>query len=201
MRLNQHWDWHPFFFWTNLPPFLIWALALLFKILPSTLTAIQILPLALSLLMVPMALFSIRRFYSPSTAFLYLAFVSTGFGFQYFGRICHQGLLLLLWEFLALWALGGYLHCASSGRRNLWALLCGLVIGSGFYTYFSWPTVGLMASLPILIRIWKTRWHPQKSIPDTLRFLAPMFLVLCPLFRRALSKAVRFLLWFSFRLR
>jgi 4-amino-4-deoxy-L-arabinose transferase-like glycosyltransferase len=181
MRLNQHWDWHPFFFWTNLPPLLIWALALLFKILPSTLTAIRILPLALSLLILPLAYFSIRRFYSPATAFLYLAFVSTGFGFLYFGRICHQGLLLMLWEFLALWALGGYLRAASPRSRNLWALLCGLVIGSGFYTYFSWPTVGLMASLPILIHIWKTRGIPQKTV-QALWFLAPMLLVLCPLF-------------------
>lgn len=180
MRLNQHWDWHPFFFWTQLPPLLIWLLAFLFKILPSTLNAIRVLPILISLAILPVAYHSIRRFFPRSTAWLFLAFLSTGFGFLYFGRICHQSLLLLLFEFLAFDALGGYLKASSSTLRSIWLGVCGIVIGAGFYTYFSWPVVGLAMTLPILVRIYRLPSRREKAA-QLLLFGLPLMVVLLPL--------------------
>lgn len=62
MKLNQHWDWRAYFFWTQLPPFLIWMLALLFKILPSTLFSIRLLPILISMGILPVAYGAIRQF-------------------------------------------------------------------------------------------------------------------------------------------
>lgn len=151
MRLDQHWDWHPFFFWTQLPPFLIWALALLFKVIPSTLTAIRVLPFLLSVLILPLTYGSVRNFFPKSTSFLYLAVVSTGFGFLYFGRICHQGLLLLLWEFMVFYCVGKFMRTTTQSENSFWLVICGITIGTGFYTYFSWPVVGLMMTIPLLL--------------------------------------------------
>jgi 4-amino-4-deoxy-L-arabinose transferase-like glycosyltransferase len=153
MRLNQHWDWHPFYFWTQLQPLLIWALAALFKITSSTLTAIRIIPALISVLILPFAYGSVRNFFPKSTAILYLTAVSTGFGFLYFGRICHQGLLLLLWEFMGFYVLGKFLKSPPDFRRSLWLGTLGLIVGTGFYTYLSWPVVGLMILIPAFVGI------------------------------------------------
>jgi len=197
MRLDQHWNWHLFFFWSNLPPLLIWMLAALFKVIPSTLAAIRLLPLLLTLAIVPLAYAAIRRFCPPTTSFLYLAVVSTGFGFLYFGRLCHQGLLLLFWEFLTLWTLGGVLQAKTPKSQAGWLAACGLAIGSGFYTYFSWPTVALTASLPLL---WRIARQPHK-IRQGLCFLIPLLAALTPLlaalFQKEFGSYYKFLFAFS----
>ncbi len=164
MRLNQHWDWHPFYFWTQLQPLLIWALAVLFKMTSSTLTAIRILPALISILILPFAYGSVRNFFPKSTAILYLALVSTGFGFLYFGRICHQGLLLLLWEFMGFYVLGKFLKCSPGFRRPFWLGTLGLIVGTGFYTYLSWPVVGLMTLIPAFLEIVRSPAHKERSV-------------------------------------
>lgn len=188
MRLNQHWDWHLFFFWTQLPPLLIWLLALMFKITNSPLTAIRVLPVLISLAILPLAYHSVRRFFSSSTSFLFLALISTGYGFLYFGGICHQGLLLLFFEFLAFDALGGFLKAQSPRDRNLWLAVCGGVIGLGFYTYFSWPVVGLAMAVPVLVKI--LRSTPAREKPSLLFiFFLPMLCVLLPMLVAVLNKS------------
>lgn len=180
MKLDQHWDWHPFFFWTQLPPLLIWTLAGLFKVLPSTLIAIHILPLLISLLILPFAYGAVRLFFSRATACLYLALVSTGFGFLYFGRLCHQGLLLLLWEFIGFYTLGRYLKATSRKEKAFWLILSGVVIGTGFYTYFSWPAVALMLTVPILWKFKNDTDHRERN-EQVLLFGTALLLSLLPL--------------------
>ncbi len=197
MKLDQHWDWHPYFFWTQLPPLLIWTLSLLFKVLPSPLTVIRALPILLSILMLPLAYGTLRNLFSRTSAFLYLAVLSTGFGLLFFGRICHQGLLLVLWEFATFYSVSRCLRAQASKDRTVWLSICGLMLGTGFYTYFSWPVVCLMASIPLLVRIWNGE-EPRQRPRQILALGAPFSIALIPmvwsLFHRSFGTYYSFML-------
>lgn len=176
LRLDQHWSWSPFFFYSQLPPFFIWLLLLLYKGLGSFLTAIRLEPLLISLLILPAAYGAARAFFSKSFSLLYLLLVGFGFWALFFGRISHQGVLLLLWEYFALFALGKSL-AAAGPNRNRWLALLGFLLGTGFYTYFSWPLVVIwLGSMSLLA-------FPRKEgrLAVFLCFFLPMVVFLAPL--------------------
>ncbi len=180
MKLCQHWENRLFFFWTQLLPFMIWLMTAFFKILSSTLLAIRLLPILIALAVLPLAYGSVRNFFPKSTAFLYFILIAFGFWALYFGRMAHQGCLLVLWEYLAFFVLGKFLIAPSEPSRKLWLIVTGLVVGTGFYTYFSWPVVALLVSLPILATSFKQP-SPAKRLARLCYFLIPLLLVILPL--------------------
>ncbi len=177
MRLDQHWSWVPFFHWSHLPPFFIWLLFFLYKGLGSFLAAIRLEPIFLSFLTLPAAYAAARAFFSKSFSLLYLLLVGFSFWALFFARISHQGGLLVLWEYLALGALGMALKAPAQARQSSWALL-GLVLGTGFYTYFAWPLVALWISLIAIASLLKAKERP---LPSLLSLFVPVMISGIPL--------------------
>ncbi|HVZ80116.1 MAG TPA: hypothetical protein VHE12_04855 [bacterium] len=137
LGLTRHWGWHPFFFTSQLPPFYIWLLALAFKISPS-LCSLWLVPALLSWGASLLAYAAARSFFSRSLSLALFFFTSIGFWPLYLGRFSHQAALGYFWEWLALWVLARFLG-STPPRSGLWRAGLGLVLGSGFYTYFAWP--------------------------------------------------------------
>lgn len=140
LQLHEKWNWYPFFFYSQLPPFFIWLLTLVFKITQPSLFGIWVLPALISVLIILLVYPTFKLFFTASFSFLYLCLTVTGFWLLYFGRLSHQGILLVFWEFAAFYLLGRYWN-GNFGIRRCYAVLLGLWLGLGFYTYFSWPLV------------------------------------------------------------
>ncbi len=178
LGLDRQWTWNPFFFFSQLPPLFIWFLCLLFKTLGSFLAAIRWEPILISILVLPAAYAAARAFFSRSFSLLYLALMGFSFWALFFARISHQGVLLVLWEYLAIAALG--LALGSSGpARNRWLVLLGFLLGTGFYTYFSWPLPALWVGTLALGAIWKEK---RARLVSFLCLALPILACLAPLF-------------------
>jgi tetratricopeptide (TPR) repeat protein len=174
-HLNQHWTWHPFFYYSQIPPLYIWLLAGFFKLTGVAPLSLWLLPALLSLACVPLSYLASRPFFSRSMSTLCALLVAASFWPLWLGRISHQMGLMVLWEWLVLWALGKFLT-APVNRSSPWLCLLGLVAGGGFYTYFAWPVVALWIALCLATRAFR------KGFPASLAaFLAWVLLALLPL--------------------
>ena len=177
LGLDQHWSWTPFFFYSQLPPLFIWLLLILYKLTGSFLLALRVEPILISILILPAAYFAARAFFSRSVSFAYL--LATGFAFWalFFGRISHQGILLVLWEYLALFCLGHAMRKQGQSRQR-WLVMLSVLIGTGFYTYFSWP---LVAAWVFGIALYGCREKGTNTLADFACLTLPCLLFLTPL--------------------
>jgi 4-amino-4-deoxy-L-arabinose transferase-like glycosyltransferase len=150
-HLNLDWNWHPFFYYSQMPPLYIWFLAGMFKIGEVSSFSLWFFPALVSLLCVPLSYYACRTFFSKSMSLIGCLLVAASFWPLWLGRISHQMGLMLLWEWLALWCLGKYLNSTSSGSWKF-TILLGLCIGGGFYTFFAWPVIALFVSGVVLTR-------------------------------------------------
>jgi hypothetical protein len=182
LHLLGHWTWHPFFFFSQLPPLYIWLLAGLFKLFGFSTSLLWGLPAFLSILCPFTFYAAARQFFSRSISFM--IFLVTAFGFWplYLGRFSHQAGLMLWIEGLAFWALGHYVN-APSDRKRVPALLLGASLGAGFYTYFAWPVVALGV---ILIVAWRAGRGDRRERAAFGLFAATTALIVSPLVFAAL---------------
>lgn len=151
-HLNQHWTWHPFFYYSQMPPLYIWMLAGSFKAAGVSAPVLWLLPALVSLLCVPLSYAACRTLFSRSFALACAFLVALSFWPLWLGRISHQMGLMVLLEWLSLWLFGKFLKAPSTVSMRKWAVGLGLGIGVGFYTYFAWPVVALFVSVVVLVR-------------------------------------------------
>jgi hypothetical protein len=149
LQLDQHWSWRPFFFFSQLPPFYIWLLSLVYKITGSLLTSLRFEPALIWALSLPAAYWAARAFVPRSSALLFVALSGSDFWALFFSNISHQAVLLILWEYLLIGFLGR-LGKTPDNKRGSLCFGLGLILGTGFYTYFAWPLVALWAGVVIL---------------------------------------------------
>ena len=141
---------YPFFFYSQLPPFFIWLVYLFYHVFGSFIETLRVLPVFLSVLILGAAWMAVREYGSKLFSFIYLSLIGLGFWPLFYGKLSHQGLLMILWEYLTLWALGLYLKDGS--HRTKWLVLLGLLVGSGCYTYFAWFLIAGIISAAVF---WK----------------------------------------------
>jgi hypothetical protein len=149
IRLDSHWDWHPFFYWTQLPPFYIWLLSLLFKATGISLFNLWLLPALLSLFAIGLFTLALRPFVSKSLTFIFFTFLCLQFWPCFVSRFSHQAVLMLFWEAAAFLLLGKALATLPGTARRGWTLLLGVWTGLGFATYFGWPLVAALLFLTL----------------------------------------------------
>ncbi len=154
MDLAREWHWQFFRDNSQMPPLFYWLIGFYFKFITPSLFSMWLFPALLSILALPLGYLAARKLFSKSFAFLFACLLCLGFYPVYVGRFNHQAILILLWESLALAALVHLLK-AKPALRVRWAILLGLVTGTGFYIYFAWPFVALGVGLVFLAWAWK----------------------------------------------
>jgi len=179
LHLAQQWDWHPFFHYSQLPPFYIWLLAVLYKAFGVSLSALWLLPAFLSLFVVALAYPTARLFFSRSFAWLCLGLTALSFWAFYLGRFSHQVNLMMVWEYGALALAGFYLK--SPGPKR--ALALGLAVGLGFYTYFGWVLLAALFTAGMALHAFLRR----PSRPSFAWYAGGLLAALLPLLPTLLS--------------
>ncbi len=183
LKLDQHWTWYPFFSRFQLPPLLIWMIFLGFKVLGSFITVIRFLPIVLSLILLSLAYPVACAFFSRFFSFLFFSLTALSFGTLFFGRFCHQGLLMLVMEYLVFWGLGRFFKSPTRSSA-LKSFLLGLCAGIGFYTYFSWLLVAFLLSFCLFCFLIRQSQVKSSGIWFILGILPPLI----PLVTAALAK-------------
>ena len=157
-RLDQHWTWHPFFYYSQMPPLYIWMFSGWFKAFGVTLPALFSLAALVSLSCVPLAYLACGPFFSRSLSLACGLLTAASFWPLWLGRLSHPMGLMLPVEWLCLWLLGKFLYSPSQSRVKGGVLL-GLAVGLGFYTYFAWPVAALFTFGVVVVRGLKPGWR------------------------------------------
>lgn len=181
IHLVQKWDWFPFFHFSQLPPLYIWILAGLYKIFGVTLWPLWLLPAVLSFLSVPLAYAAARGYFSKSFSFLCFLLAALTLWPLYLGRFSHQVNLMMAWEYAALVFLGFFVK---SDRREIWALILGIWVGLGFYTYFSWALLALVIGILVAL----ADFSKERSFRSFSLFILANLLSVAPLLVIGLRK-------------
>jgi hypothetical protein len=143
LQLAQSWHWNFFFNFNFLPPFFFWLLALYFKIFTPSLFSYWLFTVPFTMATLTLGFLACRRFCSQSLSLLWALLWGFSFWPLYMGRFNIPPILIPLWECGCLLLLGYCLPNPPKRVRLFFWLLLGLGIGTGFYTYFSWPFVAL----------------------------------------------------------
>ncbi len=177
LDLFNHRQWS--FFYNQIPPGIHWLFCFFSAKMADLLMGLWLLPACLSTLAFFLCYFAFRPLVSRSTAFM--AFTLWGLSFWpfFYGRFCHPGVLLPLWECLALAALGFYLKAKTQLARIGRGALLGLVAGFGSLTFTPWPIFALW----ILGVVTLETIHGKKSKTPLMVFALFFIVCLIPFFR------------------
>ena len=159
LQLAAHGSFQMLYDFSQLPPFYIWFQGIFFKIFGISLFSLWCLPAFLSLLTVGAAYFGARAHLNKTFALVFCGLMAFSFWPLYVGRFSHQGSLLLLWEMLVLGAAGRLVSTAIPSAQKKIGLGLGFLVGLGFYTFTSWPTVALVLTL------WVFFFHRKALLP------------------------------------
>ncbi len=176
--LEEKWDWQILHSVAQEPMLYSWGLYLFFKLFGHSLTTFWFFPALCSFTCVPALWLASRKVLSRGTTFLLLSLMVFSFWPLYLGWFSMQQILLVLWECLALFALGGYLDESKNSRKNPWIYALAILTGTGFYTYLAWPFVALLIGLTV---IGNRNQSLGGRLKDALKFLAGVSLVILPL--------------------
>ncbi len=143
IHLNGQWTWNVFFYYSQMPPFYIWLLALVFKIGGISSLNLWLLPALISFLSVIIYYKAFQEIFSRSLSLICLFLLAMGFWPVFLGRFSHNAVLMILWEGVALWLLAKFSKADPSRNLTGSVIVLGLCMGLGFYTYFGWALVAL----------------------------------------------------------
>ena len=158
MELQEKWSWNLLLGENQWEPLFTWLLALFFKVARPSLMACRLFPDLLSLVSIPVYYWAIRPF---GARFSFITAWVSAFNFWSFtySRMCVREGLLIPWEFLAL----GFLIRIMLSKNHILQYIfgLGLVLGSGFYVFTSWPLVVLVFGGMAVGKILQI--HPEKN--------------------------------------
>lgn len=148
VRLGEKWDGSLLQGLSQLPTLFTWLQALLFKIAGPSLAHLWLFPALWSILLVPAAWFTCRKFFDPSLSAIITGVAAFGFWPLFLGRFSTQASFMVFWECVEFWALGSFLR-ADEAKKNSRVLLLGIVTGIGFYTYLPWFSIACVTALAV----------------------------------------------------
>lgn len=163
----EGWDGRLHYYYSALPPLMVWLQAVLFKFMGPGLAALWILPASLALGTLALLAAATRRLEGKTASILVLAAGGSGFWLMEAGRISHPFVLMLFWTALGLYVLSRAVD-PGSRRPAAWAAVLGLVLGTGFYTFYAWPFV-VVAVLALYGGIFRIR---RPGVPGPLAVLS-----------------------------
>jgi 4-amino-4-deoxy-L-arabinose transferase-like glycosyltransferase len=146
---------HFFYTVARFPPFYIWSLAGFFRLVSPSLFSLWLFPALLSCLTVVLAYLAARRTENRSFTLFFTALTALSFWPVYAARYSHPAVLMLLWEYLALWRLVCFTQ-SDDAHRTKESFWLGLTVGTGFYTFTAWPAAAVVFSLPVLAHLHKS---------------------------------------------
>ncbi len=159
IHLNSQGNWDAFYYTSQMPPFYIWLLAWVFKIGGVSNLSLWLVPALLSFLSVIFYYLAFREVFSRSFSLICLILLSIGFWPVFLGRFSHNAVLMVFWEALALWLLARFSKADSTRNRAGVAIVLGLCLGLGFYTYFGW----LLVAVWLIPAVWKICAHSPRG--------------------------------------
>ncbi len=133
--LVQKWDWQFFYTVGEHPPLLIWVLSFFYRCFDSPFFNLWFFPAVFSLLAVPAGYWASRQYFSKTLSSFFGLLMAFSFWPLYFGRFCHQGVFIPLWELLAFLFLGFWAKNRHRKSGAVWAAVLGLWTGSGTLTF------------------------------------------------------------------
>ncbi len=151
IHMKDQWSWNYFYFTTQMPPFYIWLLALVFKIGGVNNLSLWLTPALLSFLSAIFYYQAFREIFSWSLSIICLLLLAIGFWPVFLGRFSHNSVLMIFFEAIVLWFLAKFYKADSTRERTGFAIALGICLGLGFYTYFGWPFVALWVFLAVCI--------------------------------------------------
>ncbi len=159
MDLSQNGIWHLSYTIRQHPPLFNWALALFFKWISPSIFSLWLFPAILSILALLIAGLAGRAYLSKSSNFICFVLAATGFWPLFVGRFCSNFILSFLFEFLAFLILSLFLRSQSAGQYRRYALLLGLCVGFGLFTFVVWTVVAVAVILAFVFsRGKKGKW-------------------------------------------
>ncbi|HTA75527.1 MAG TPA: glycosyltransferase family 39 protein [bacterium] len=141
--LARNWKWQFFYTSGQLPPLLTWILAIFFKNFDSPFFNLWIIPAIASVFTLVFSYAAARQFFSKSFSMLFLLVFAFSFWPLYWGRFCHQGVLIIFWECVTVFLWGRFLKTRSNKNNYSAAFFVGLSTGLCSFMFTSWPFVSL----------------------------------------------------------
>lgn len=157
LDLSHQWRWRFFYTFGQVPPGYEWLLSLMIPRARESLAGIWFLSALVSSLAFLLSYLAFRPFFSRAMAAL--GFMLWGLSFWGFfpGRFSHPGILLSLWECLALASLGFYLKATTPRARLFRAAWLGLATGLGTFTFTPWPVFALWVGAVVTLETFKLK--------------------------------------------
>ncbi len=149
MELSKKWDWRLIYGFSQGEPLFFWLSALFFKCFGRSLDSMRVFPLLLSFLTMGAAYFAARKYLSRSVSFFILVLYGLNYWNLLESRRFERPDLICFFEFSALYALAQY-RGQTPGRKWIFGVILGLLLGSGMYVYTAWPVFVAV----ILLAVW-----------------------------------------------
>ncbi len=197
IHLKDQWSWNLFYYNTQMPPFYIWLLTIVFKIEGVSNLDLWMVPALLSFLSVVFYYLAFRGVFSRGLSFVYLLLLGAGFWPVFQGRFSTNAILMVFWEALAFWLLAKLYKAGSFWNRAWIMAFLGLCLGLGFYTYFAWLLIVLWF-IPAILRIYTKAVTKGKVLFILCMTVAVLFVL--PLFIAAMREGFGFYLKHIFTL-
>ena len=175
MELQRHWSWKLLLGENQWEPLFSWLLVLFFKVLPPSILSFRLFTSLLSIATIAASYWAVRPLGSRRFAIFTIWALAFSFWPFSLSRICIMHGLFVLWEIIAL---GFLLRISKSEKYDTQSFIfLGLMLGSGFYIFTTWPLVvliigGYIALEIILNRSMSEAWRPSIFLIFTTVFLA-----------------------------
>ena len=174
LQLAHHWEWR-LFYYSQVPPFMIWSTALLLKALHRPLLCLWLPPAVVSAATLVAAVAAARAWGFKTQGWIFGALMGFGYFPLWLGRTCSTGVLMPFWVCMGFCWLGLYAK-AQGSPQTLRAGLLGFWAGLGYLAFPSFPVVSLTLAGGLLY----FAWAKQKRAVDILWFSICGFLSFFP---------------------
>lgn len=173
IELLNHWRWTFFFSPTQHPPLFHWGMALFYRLVPPSLTALWLYPALCAMGALALSAWAVRRLCSGSFAFLWAFLMAFNFWPLYAGKFCMYMTGLVFWECFTLAAFALWVKPPEGRWKGVGLPLSGLSVAAGFWVSISWPVVALAASIAAVVLFRKDK---KAGMGRLAFFFGPVFL-------------------------
>lgn len=134
LQLHEKWNWSLLLSEKQIPPAYFWGQTLLFRWLDPSLSTLWLFPALASLGTLGLGYWAARRFFPPSFSYFCLSAGAVNYWLIWTGRLSEPLTVILLFECLALGALGIFLKAVEGRRPGSWPFFFGIATGLCLYT-------------------------------------------------------------------